>query len=164
MTSEGLSPVENLNICSDNDGKQKDPRPALETQDPTSAQCIKTNESDQLEKDEKSNLAMERDAPSRSLTGKHYNMELRTSRLNLKPCKVSFFQIFYCFLVSLTKVKWEVSMEGIIDRLTNNFHQVLVIACCSEIFDISFPLMPSGVKLINSINKYFCHYFQILHL
>ena len=69
---------EPLKICSDYDGKQKDAKPALETQDPTSTQCVKTNESDQLAKDEKSILSMDRDAPSRSLTGKHYNMELRT--------------------------------------------------------------------------------------
>ena len=78
LTSEGHSSIENLNICSDYDGKQKDAKPALETQDPTSTQCVKTNESDPLAKDEKSILAVDRDAPSRSLTGKHCNMELRT--------------------------------------------------------------------------------------
>ena len=78
LTSEGHSSIEKLNICSDYDEKQKDAKSALETQDPTSTQCVKTNESDPLAKDEKSILAVDRDAPSRSFTGKHCNMELRT--------------------------------------------------------------------------------------
>lgn len=71
LTSKGLSLIQNLNICSDYDGKWNNVKPALETQDPASVQGAKTNETDPLAKDEESNLAMDRDEPSRSLTGKH---------------------------------------------------------------------------------------------
>ena len=77
LTGKGLAPIENLNICSDYDGKRKNAKPALETQNPTRAQCAKTNETDPSAKDEESNSAMDRDEPSRSLTGKHCNMELK---------------------------------------------------------------------------------------
>lgn len=53
-----------------------------------------------------------------------------------KPCKVSFFRIFYCFLVFPTMLKWIVSMKGTIDQLTNELHQVPAIACFSGIIDI----------------------------
>lgn len=71
LTGKGLSLIQNLNICSDYDGKWNNVKPALETQDPASVQGAKTNETDPLAKDEESNLAMDRDEPSRSLTGKH---------------------------------------------------------------------------------------------